>query len=157
MADEGQETLPFERGRPTSRAGAASASSRAEGDRARVLRFITGRGIRGATDDEAEIALELAHTTTSARRRGLYLVGSVVWCGETRKTRRGVRANVWIAKSVAIGGMIPEVALPSTVEEVRDDVLFRACQLVEVRANGDPCGAEFEDLELAVRKYLGRM
>ncbi len=137
--------MPFERGRETSRTAAREAEGKAPGDRERVLQFLIRRGRRGATDDETEDVLNMAHTTASARRRGLYKEGLVIWCGTTRKTRSGRPANVWFsAREARIFGAIP-VELPETREERVDAVVAAARVLCE----GD--SDELSDLWIALQ------
>lgn len=63
---------------------------------AQVLKYIAGRGVLGATDDEIEQALGLRHQTASARRRELVLKGFIVFAGALRETTSGRAAQVWV-------------------------------------------------------------
>lgn len=128
-----QTSLPYEKGRPTSQAAAKAGIKRVNGDRFRVLRHIMLQGSHGATDDEIEVALGLPHTTASARRRGLYLDSEIAFCGETRKTRRGRAANVWVAKALVAELLLTEVKLAPTREEKLDHVLEAARSIVAER------------------------
>jgi hypothetical protein len=49
-----------------------------------VFDAIAAAGEHGATDDEIEVALSLAHQTASARRRTLALAGRIVDSGQRR-------------------------------------------------------------------------
>ena len=51
----------------------------------------------GMTADEVEVVLGGAHQTLSARVRELCLLGMIHDCGETRKTRTGRAARVYLA------------------------------------------------------------
>ena len=102
MTDDGRELYPagLYDGRPprvagdlTSGEAADSVEHSAGSQRARVKAYIAGRA-DGATDDDAEVALGLAHQTVSARRRELVLEGLIEAVGY-RLTRRGRRAQVW--------------------------------------------------------------
>lgn len=61
-----------------------------------VFEYIKSRGRKGSTCDEAEIALNLRHQTSSARFTALSKRGEIVDSGERRPTRSGRRAIVWI-------------------------------------------------------------
>ena len=65
--------------------------------REEVYDVIEARRAYGATDDEIEEALGKRHQTVSARRRELFLLGSIVEQGGRRKTRSGRTAKVWVA------------------------------------------------------------
>lgn len=60
----------------------------------RVLAYLIACGDRGATSDQAEVALGMAHQTCSARLRELRLKGLAVDSGRRRDTRSGRRAMV---------------------------------------------------------------
>jgi hypothetical protein len=63
-----------------------------------VLDYITSRGTFGATCDEAELALGLAHQTCSARFNQLRVeLGKIRDSGERRPTRSGRKAAVYVA------------------------------------------------------------
>ena len=61
-----------------------------------VYDHVASRGILGATDDEVETALGLAHQTASARRNGLVADGWLLDSGRRRPTRSGADAIVWV-------------------------------------------------------------
>lgn len=64
--------------------------------REQVLRYISQRGDRGATDEEVQIALRMAGNTERPRRRELEELGWVCRAGRTRMTTAQRRADVWI-------------------------------------------------------------
>jgi hypothetical protein len=66
--------------------------------RAKVLICIQRAGARGRTDDEIEVALRMRHQTVSARRRELFLMGSIHETELRRATRSGRNAIVWVTK-----------------------------------------------------------
>ena len=63
----------------------------------RVLAFLRYRGDRGATSDEAEVALALSHQCASARIRELVRKGLAEDSGDRRATRSGRGARVVVA------------------------------------------------------------
>jgi len=65
-----------------------------------VLRCIRMAGLRGATDDEIEVACGLRHQTASARRRELVKRGLVGDSTSRRFTRSGRRATVWVCTNL---------------------------------------------------------
>lgn len=87
---------PFVKSSPTSKAAAVQAEPTSATAEARVLEVIRASGSRGATDDEIEQATAMTHQGASARRRGLVLRGRVRDSGETRATRYGRKATVWV-------------------------------------------------------------
>lgn len=88
-----KDDVPYVTGSGTS--AAAAHSTNATRDKGRVLDYIRRAG--GATDDEVERALGMAHQTASARRRDLVLAGLVTESGHFRQTCRGCTATVWIS------------------------------------------------------------
>lgn len=79
-------------------AEAAASVAPVTGDlRNMVLNHIRRSG--GATCDECEVALELAHQTCSARVTELRKLGLIVDSGQKRKTRSNRNAAVWEARS----------------------------------------------------------
>ena len=72
-------------------------------DEARVATMAIQVGSEGFTDDELEVRLELLHQTASARRRALVQKGLLVDSGETRPTRSGRQATVWVLRSIKEG------------------------------------------------------
>jgi hypothetical protein len=63
-------------------------------DRARVTRYLHPLGLRGATCDEAIVALDLDHQTCSARFSDLKKDKVIFETGEKRLTRKGCWAAV---------------------------------------------------------------
>jgi len=88
-----KDDVPYVAGSGTS--AAAAHATNATRDKGRVLDHI--RRVGGATDDEVERALGMAHQTASARRRDLVLAGLVTESGHYRETCRGCTATVWIS------------------------------------------------------------
>lgn len=92
---------PFQAHSDTSREAAVAMKPTAENLRAEVLRFLTERGEHGATDEEVQLALDMAGNTQRPRRRELELMDQVVNSGKTRPTQTGRSAVVWAAKVTA--------------------------------------------------------
>lgn len=90
------ELPPYVRGSDTSREAAEEIVGCAPTMRQQVLVFLMARGAYGATDDEGEKVLNMRHQTYSARRRWLVKHGLVKDSGETRETRSGRSATVWV-------------------------------------------------------------
>lgn len=88
-----KDDVPYVTGSGTS--AAAAHVTNATRDKGRVLDYIRRAG--GATDDEVERAIGMAHQTASARRRDLVLAGLVTESGHYRQTCRGCTATVWIS------------------------------------------------------------
>lgn len=88
---------PYVGASDTSKAAAKSLAGKLGRLEHMVLEHIKAQGVRGATDDEIECALQLRHQTASARRRTLVIKGLVVESGRERKTRSGRWASVWAA------------------------------------------------------------
>lgn len=64
--------------------------------KARIYAFINSRGARGATTDEVQIATGMLHQTVSARMSELKASDLIVPNGESRPTRTGRAAGVFI-------------------------------------------------------------
>lgn len=62
----------------TSRDAAIAAQEFAKTQEARVLAFISGRGMLGATQKEADAALGIGRPSCAARFRGLERMGAIV-------------------------------------------------------------------------------
>lgn len=84
-------------GTDTSRAAAASMVQHAPAIRARILDFITSRGVNGASCDEIEQELGISHQCSSARLTELRKNVDVIDMGERRVTRSGRKAIVWVS------------------------------------------------------------
>ncbi len=80
----------------TSSVAAAQIEPKAATLRAKVLEFIAGRGIAGATDEEVQAALQMDANTERPRRYELVGDGLVRDSGMRRKTTSGRPAAVWI-------------------------------------------------------------
>ena len=103
----GQEDLfstPYAKGSDTSKEAAESMTPHVGRLAHQVLGYIVRQGIRGATCDEIEEALDLRHQTASARVNELMNRGMIVDRGYRRKTRSGRRATVWEAKGAKHAG-----------------------------------------------------
>lgn len=61
-----------------------------------VYEFIWGRAVLGATDEEIQDGLGMAQNTERPRRRELQLGGFIQDSGNTRTTRSGRKAVVWV-------------------------------------------------------------
>lgn len=92
-----EETLPYQKHSATSAAAAREARPNAGTLRAIVLGELERRGPRGATDDELQDALGMNPSTQRPRRVELVERGLVRDSGDTRKTKSGRSATVWVA------------------------------------------------------------
>lgn len=111
------ESQPYVSASATSKAAAESMEEAARVLEARVLEAIRAAGAEGRTDDEIEEQLGIKKS--SPRRRSLVLKGLVRDSGETRVTRAGRRATIWIVGSQeAIPGtpIGSKPATPATAE-----------------------------------------
>ena len=81
---------------PTSRAAAAAIEPIREPLKARVYRWIAFMGSAGCTDEEGSLALDMNPSTYRPRRVELMEQGAIVDSGQTRRTRSGRRAVVWV-------------------------------------------------------------
>lgn len=91
-------TAPYVAGSETSKAAALSIEPRSGTDRWLLLQYL--RYVfraEGATDDEMQARLNLNPSTQRPRRIELCEAGLVRNSGQTRKTRSGRQAVVWIA------------------------------------------------------------
>ena len=91
--------VPIARGSATSEAAALAMSTAGavKLQEARVLAAIVAAGSTGATCDELEKVLSLAHQSASARITGLLSSKAIIRTTRTRKTRTGHAASVLIA------------------------------------------------------------
>ena len=64
---------------------------------ARVFELICACGGTGATDDEVEVNLGMLHQTVNPCRLVLWKEGWIAQSGQTRRTRTGREAVVWVA------------------------------------------------------------
>lgn len=92
MRDE----LPAVRHSDTSRAAARSARGEANRYRAMILDHLRLVGAAGATDEEMQERLGVQPNTQRPRRVELVAAGLVENSGNTRETRAGRQACVWV-------------------------------------------------------------
>lgn len=92
--------LPHVRGSATSRAAAGAAGDFAATQEGRVLAFLRQRGAKGATSDEIEGALGIAHQSCGPRLRSLEKSGGIRRTAFTRPTRSGREAGILVAVTV---------------------------------------------------------
>lgn len=86
---------PFVAGSDISETAAVSVAETASTMRQRVLRYIHHCCFIGATCDEVEVALGMAHQTASARIRELAQMELIEDTGDRRKTRSGRSARIY--------------------------------------------------------------
>ena len=89
---------PHVAGSDTSKAAADSKKPTAAIQRLRVLAFIGGCKARGCTDEEIAEGMGIGGNSVRPRRRELELRGLIEKREETRPTRSGRMAVVWVAK-----------------------------------------------------------
>lgn len=94
---DSEQSLPYAKGRETSKAAAESMLPHAGTLRAMVYDEIKARGSIGATSDEIEHVFDMLHQTISPRVYELAKAGFIVDSGKRRSTRSYRRAIVWIA------------------------------------------------------------
>ena len=82
---------------PTSLAAADAIKADAATLRRKLLDYIMEQGSRGATDDECQVALDMAGNTQRPRRVELFQAGKICMAPMMRNTRSGRKANVWRA------------------------------------------------------------
>ena len=87
---------PFARKSPTSRAAAKRAEAKAPSYRAHILGFMVAKGTQGATNDEIAEALDIAIQAVCPRMHELRADGLVIESAQTRITRSGRQARVWL-------------------------------------------------------------
>jgi hypothetical protein len=93
-----QPDLPFVAHSETSRAAAESMEPAAGTLRAHVLGYIRETAEAGATDEQIQDGMELPANTERPRRRELQRAGLIRDSGQTRPTKSGRAAVVWVAK-----------------------------------------------------------
>jgi hypothetical protein len=87
----------------TSREALASVQPYAPTIRQRIYDYIFARGAQGATADEIEAALGIPGSTVRPRILELERdTSQVQWTLQTRLTRRGRKAVVWVASDFAV-------------------------------------------------------
>lgn len=89
-------TLPYQPHSGTSKEAAEKMRPAASSDRARILKFLTGK-LGGMTDEEMQRALKLNPNTQRPRRIELVVAGKVRDSGKTRETASGRKATIWEA------------------------------------------------------------
>ena len=95
------DTAPYQPHSETSREAAEAIEPDLGTLRGRVLAHIRECGPRGATDDEVQVALRMNPSTERPRRVELWERGWVFRTDQTRPTRSGRKATVWMARRTA--------------------------------------------------------
>lgn len=95
-------TPPSVKGSATSKAAADQIKPSAAGLRAKVLQYLEDQSLKGATDDEIQVALDMNPSTQRPRRIELVEAGAVKDSGSRRQTRSGRNAAVWVAVPLAL-------------------------------------------------------
>ena len=90
-------TAPYQPHSATSKAAAAGIEPKAGTLRAGVLAALRGAGAGGGTDEQIQHWLGLDPSTARPRRVELVQAGLVRDSGQTRLTRSGRQATVWVA------------------------------------------------------------
>jgi hypothetical protein len=88
---------PYVRHSVTSEAAAEAIKPSAATLRARVFDTIKKAGLRGATDEEIQRALNMQGNTQRPRRQELAIEGLIRKADFTRQTSSGRQAVVWVA------------------------------------------------------------
>jgi hypothetical protein len=96
MSDNTKDMLPYVKGSATSHAAAESMKPHARTIRQRVYEYILSRGGFGCTDEEVIAALGVSPSTARPRRGELVQMGAVKKTGDTRRTRSGRQAAVYV-------------------------------------------------------------
>jgi hypothetical protein len=94
---------PYTKGSLTSLEAAEAIADVAGRLRRRVYQHVVTCGATGTTDDAAEVALDMKHTTYTARRGELVKQGLVADSGHKGTTRSGRRATLWVAIRAVVG------------------------------------------------------
>ena len=90
------ESPPAQHHSPTSVTAAEAIKPSAQGDRVRLLAYFAQCGGHGATDEQCQQALEMNPSTQRPRRVELANKKLIHKSGETRPTRSGRQAAVWV-------------------------------------------------------------
>ena len=101
---------PYTKGSLTSLEAAEAIADVAGRLRRRVYQYIVSCGASGTTDDGAEVALDMRHTTYTARRGELVKQGLVADSGHKGTTRSGRRATLWVAVRAGNSQNLKEVS-----------------------------------------------
>ena len=96
---------PFQKHSITSKEAAQEIQPRAGTLRHKLFCFIRDKGQYGATDLEAQEEIPMAASTQRPRRVELEKAGLIEDSGETRRTKSGRQAVVWVErKGIGLGG-----------------------------------------------------
>ncbi len=107
---------PANGGQPTTLEGALATIRNITEQHHRIYNYILEN--EGATDDELEVALDIPHRTVSARRRELVIKSLLKDSLDTRLTRKGRKAIVWVVgmNVTKLGREEPKVVAPDRTE-----------------------------------------
>lgn len=100
-AVEDNAVIVAKKARATSRAAAEGILPKSGTIRARVYSYFRGRGVAGATDDEAQAFLGIDGNTFRPTRKSLVDDGYLIDSGGTRKNENGNDCVVWVDKDHA--------------------------------------------------------
>ena len=89
--------LPYAKGSETSFEAAETHLTKSQKQEAMVEAYLRACDTRGSTDDEGEVKLGLGSSSYTPRRLKLVEKGRIVASRETRPTRSGKRAVVYVA------------------------------------------------------------
>lgn len=92
----GEATPPYQAHSETSRSAAERIAPRAHTMRGQVLAYLQACGANGATDEEMQLRMPMPANTQRPRRIELVANGFVRSNGQTRATRSGDHALVWV-------------------------------------------------------------
>ena len=125
---------PYTPDSDTSREAAESVAEVAGKIRRQVYNYIVSCGDDGTTDDAAEQALDLKHTTYTARRGELVKQGLVRDSGDRSKTRSGRNAALWVAVPE---DEIEQAKLDAAAAENRRNLERSAFALIKTMSDDD--------------------
>lgn len=108
---------PHQSNSETSEAAADEIASSSRTIRFKVYAYIKRRGVRGATDEEVQIALKIQLQTEVPRRRELVLKGLIVDGGMKRRTVSRRLATVWVTPDTYVE---PEVRAKTTKDRLKE-------------------------------------